>query len=191
VDELSKAGSLVDLEVDLEVGDTRKQHLLVLLDPAVLVAPQVDQAASEVDSVGASKVEEVEVVSEVDSKIAEAMVEDEAVLDIKEAEASHQEVVKAETVVGILETMVTAPPLMLQLVQVVVVAAGSVAEGVSLVRQIATVLAVQRQLVGLIPAVVVAHTMIGTAGIVAAAAAEATATAMALLEVGVAATWSR
>ena len=149
--EQSKAGDLADLEADLEVEDIQRQFLLALWVLAVLVALQEAQAASEVVSVVASTVEEVEADSEEASKIVEAMAVEEGVLVIKVAAAFLPEVDLEEIVVGsVALTDTERLPLTLQLV-LVVLEAGATAEEVmvALVPQIVTVLAFLRQLVGM------------------------------------------
>jgi hypothetical protein len=182
--ELSRDGSLVDLEVDWEVVDIQKQFPL---DQWVLdLVLQADQVASEECSVAALTVAEAEVDSEEASKTEEVMEEAEG-----EVLAT-----KAATVEVIAEVkMVTLHPLLtLQLDQVVgeVVASvpgGMGAVGAILVLQNATVLACQRQVVGMTRVVAVAHMMTDPEDIVAAT--EGTVIAMDHLEVEVAATWSR
>lgn len=184
--ELSKDGSLADLEVDLVGEDIPKQSLpdrwaLVALD---LLA---DLVASGAVSGAVSMVEEAEVGSEAASRIEAAMVAGEVVLDTKEAADFRPEGVMEEIAVGMEDPMGTELLQMPQLVQ----AAGA-GEAVGMVEEdmaaplIVTALECQRQLVGMTRAVAVAHMMTDPVDIVEVVA---TTTVMDLVEV--VATWSR
>jgi hypothetical protein len=189
--ELSKDGSLVDLEAALEDADTQRQQLL---DQEGLVA-SMDLQAAPVASVAASVVVSMVVGAEADlegdSRTVEAMVVvDEEASATKEVEASLAEVVTGEeTVVGMVDRMATTHLQMPPLVQEVVVAAFLGAEGgmVDLGPQIVT--ALQHRLVGMIRVAAVAHMMTGPADIVAVATEVTIETAHE--EVAAAATWSR
>jgi hypothetical protein len=196
--EPSRVGDLSGLEAALEVVDTQKQCLLVLWDLAVSVALLVDPVASEVVSVVVSTEEEAGADSEEASKTVGAMAVEEEVLDIKAVEAFLLEAgMEEEIVVGTVDQMDSEHPLpMLQLVPVVLEVGASAAAGtaeevtVALVPQIATVLACQRQLVGMTHVEVAAHMMTDPVDIVAVAI-EVTETAMGHLVQEVVAIWSR
>jgi hypothetical protein len=181
---LSKAGSLADLEVALEVVDIQRPFLLDQWALVVLVH-QVVQAGSEVVSVVVST-EEDEADSGAASKIAVAEGE---VLATKVVEASPEAVMAEEIVVGIVARTEPLHPMhpLVQVVLVVVASAAATAEA-GMEAQIATVLACQGQLVGM-TVVAAAHMMTDPAD-TAAAAVEVMGIVM-HLEVEVVATWSR
>jgi hypothetical protein len=191
VAEQSRVGNLVALEVDSEAVDTQRQLPLAQWDPAVrsmdLLGDLVD---SEAVSVVVSRVEEDEADSEVvvASRTEEAMAVVEEVLATKEVVDFHpEEDTVAEIAVGMEDPTDTEHPQMPQLVQVGEVEAATAGEALVVpVLQIATVLACQRQVVGMTRVVAVAHMMTDPADIVAV---EATMTVMGL--VAVAAIWSR
>lgn len=191
VAELSKAGSLVDLEVGLEDGDTQRQQLLDLQHLASMDL-QVDQAASEVASEADSTAVEVEAVSEEDSRIAEVMAgADEEALDTKGVVASNLGEVMVEGIgVGMEALTATTHLRMLQLVREVAVAAFLEAEEDMVAPDLLIATALQRQLVGMTRVVAVAHMMTGMADI--EEAVTEVMIAMVHEEVVVAAaTWSR
>jgi hypothetical protein len=190
VAEQSKVGNLVALEVDSEAVDTQRQLPLAQWDPAVLSMDLLgDLVDSEAASVVVSRVEEDEADSEVvASRTEEAMAVVEEVLATKEVVASHpEEDTVAEIAVGMEDPTDTEPPQMPQLVQVAEVEVATAEEALVVpVLQIATVLACQRQVVGMTRVVAVAHMMTDPADTVAV---EATMTVTGLVEV--AAIWSR
>jgi hypothetical protein len=200
----SRGGSLADLEVALEDVGTQKQQLP---DPWVLAASTdllEDRAAlEEVGFVVALMAEEVEGASEEASKteVASKVAVAEEELATKEAEASHPEVVTAaaEIVVGMEAQMdMLHLLLMLQLAQVAHVVVATAAAVVGIAEEdmeapappIAMVLSCQRQRVGMIRVVAVAHMMTDPADIVATVV-EAMEIATVPLVVEVVATWSR
>lgn len=191
VAELSKAGSLVDLEVDLEDADTQKRQLLDLQHLASMDL-QADQAVSEVASEVDLTAAEVEAVSEEDSRIGEATAGvDEEVLATREVVAFNLGEVMVEGIgVGMEVLMATTHLQMLQLVREVAVAAFLEAEEDMVDPDLQIATALQRQLVGMSRVVAVAHMMTGTADIV-----EAVAEVMIAMvheeAVVAAATWSR
>lgn len=190
VAELSRAGSHVELEVDLVVVAIQRQHLLdqwvlVALEVPQLVAREASEAAFAVDSMG----EGVEVGSEEGSKTEEAM-------EVVAGEVSaSEEVSVVEIVVGMEMVHPLLTPQLGQEDPVVVVddsnplssemnsAAATEAQVVILVLQTAMAL------VGMIRVVVVAHLMIDLADIVAVV--EVTPTVTVEDQVEAAAIWSR
>lgn len=184
VAEPSKAGSLADLEVVLEVEDTQRLFHPVLWDLVALVALQHQVVSLEVEeeeaSEGASMVEEEEVVSEVDSKIEEAMVVEEE--EVLASEVDLEEVI----VVGIrMEPPTALLHLTLRLDQEVVEV--DLEETVVGLEEHNLQIAMGQLLVGMIRVAVVAHMMTETADTAAAAGD----TAIEMREVEVEATWSR
>jgi hypothetical protein len=195
--ELSKAGSLADLEVALEVADIQRPFLPAQWVLGVLVVLLEDQAVSEVVSVVALTADGDEVASEEVSKIVEVMVEAEGVLDTKGVEVSKVagEAMEVEIVVGMVGPTAMVLPQMPQQVQeavVVVVAVLAAAaavmaeEGMVRALQIETVL---RLVVGMTRVVAVAHMMTETPDTVAATEAMEIVKEDPVVEA--AATWSR
>ena len=181
--ELSRAGSLADLEVALEVVDIQRLFLLAQWDlEALEVLLLVDQVVSEVVFVEALMADGDEGVSGEVSKTVEVMVEVEEALDIREAGVSRAGV-------GMVEQMAMALPQMLQLVREVVevvLVVDTAEEDMVLALQIETVL---RQAVGMIRAVADAHMMTEAVVIVAVIAAMEIAMEHPVVEA--AAIWSR
>ena len=188
--ELSRAGSLADLEVALEVVDIQRLFLLAQWDlEALEVLLLVDQVVSEVVFVEALMADGDEGVSGEVSKTVEVMVEVEEALDIREAGVSRAGVGMEEIVVGMVEQMAMALPQMLQLVREVVevvLVVDTAEEDMVLALQIETVL---RQAVGMIRAVADAHMMTEAVVIVAVIAAMEIAMEHPVVEA--AAIWSR
>jgi hypothetical protein len=188
--ELSRAGSLADLEVALEVVDTQRLFLLAQWVLEALAALLEDQAVSEVVSVEALMAEGDEVASEEVSKTAEVMGEVEEALDTKGVGVSKAGEVMEEAIgVGMVGRMAMARLQMPQLVQEVVevaLVAASAEEGMVLALQIETDL---HQVVGMTRVVAVAHMMTETLD--TEPPIEAMEIAMQHLVVEVVATWSR
>lgn len=202
VAELSRAGSLAVLEVDLEDEDTPNQPRLDQhqVDSTDL---QADQAVSEAGSVaGLTEAEVVEGVGigvafpeEVgDSRTAEASMEvvEEEELATKVVVDSHPVMEEVEEIVVGMEALtVTTLLQMLLPVQVVVVAAAFLAAGEDMAPDLQIAMVLQHHLVGMIRAVAVAHMMTGPVDIVAAEVAEAMSVTVHEASVVVEATWSR
>jgi hypothetical protein len=191
----SRDGSLAVLEVALEVVVIPKQLPLDQWALGVSTALLADPAASDLVSVAALMVGEVEEASEEVSKIEEAMaaVVEEEVLDTKAA--SHPEADSAAaTVVGMVaqtDMVLPLPTLLLAPVVHVVEAVATAEEGmVALDLLIATALGCPRLLVGMIRVVVAAHMMTDPADTVATTV-EDTETVMEPHEVEAVAIWSR
>lgn len=174
VAELSRAGSPADLEVALEVADTRRLLLPAQWDLEVLAPPLEDQAVSVVASVVASMAAEAVADSGEVSKIVEVTVApaapaaavDEEALATKVVEASEARTATVHHQMLQLDQAVLAP-VVLEVLAVLAVVVAMEAEVVvmePLDHRIATVV-----VVGMTRAVAVAHMMTDPADIVAAA----------------------